>query len=353
MGENAVGTKRYACLISALVLGCSSALAHAETLVVNSYGGPYEAIIRERIIEPFETRFGIEVIYDAVGSASQDYAKIKATRGRPGFDVAVMTASQSLQGCKDGLLEKLTVERVPNLGKLAPSIAKAAGPCGAVHEIQYLSLLYRTDKLKAAPVSWSDLRSPQLDKKIILPTFQNIMAVYLLEMMSVANGGDLIENIDPGFSAMAAVSKQAVGFEQSSAILESYIKEGTVWVMPSWNGRAQLLVDEGLPVDYVRPKEGTIPLIATLNIPAGAQNTEAALKFVDFFLEKANQEAWVSGYKVGSARGDIEVPDAIRRRQITSEADLESLHLPDLSALAEKLPLWAERWEREVVPQAN
>lgn len=39
-----------------------------ETLVVNSYGGPYEAIIEERIIKPFEEKTGIDVVYDAVGS---------------------------------------------------------------------------------------------------------------------------------------------------------------------------------------------------------------------------------------------------------------------------------------------
>src|SRR4051794_4714320 len=91
-------------------------LASAETLIVNSYGGPYEAIIEERIIKPFEEKTGIDVVYDAVGSASQDYAKIKATKGQPGFDVVVMTASQALQGCKDGLLEKLGDAAIPNLG---------------------------------------------------------------------------------------------------------------------------------------------------------------------------------------------------------------------------------------------
>ncbi|MBA8801246.1 spermidine/putrescine-binding protein [Agrobacterium sp. RC10-4-1] len=46
--------------------------ASSEQLIVNSYGGPYEEIIRSRIIEPFEKEFNVKVIYDAVGSASQD-----------------------------------------------------------------------------------------------------------------------------------------------------------------------------------------------------------------------------------------------------------------------------------------
>ncbi|TDW16562.1 putative spermidine/putrescine transport system substrate-binding protein [Rhizobium azibense] len=321
----------------------------AETLVVNSYGGPYEKIIRERIIEPFEVKFGIDVLYDAVGSASQDYAKIKAAGGRPGFDVVVMTASQSLDGCKEGLLEKFTPETVPNLARLSPAIAAVAGPCGAVHEVQYLSLLYRKDKLSKAPDSWSALLDENLKGKIILPTFQNIMAAYLMEVLSVANGGDLLDNVEPGFAAMAKLAKQSIGFEQSSSVMETYIKDGQVWAMPFWNGRAQLLADSGLPVDYVLPKEGSIPLVATLNIPKDAENRQAALRFVNFFLEKTSQEAWVTGYKVGSARTDIDVPADIRAKQITTEADLKALLLPDLGAVATRLSAWGKRWERDVV----
>ncbi|QPB18747.1 ABC transporter substrate-binding protein [Rhizobium sp. 007] len=333
-----------------LVLASSGS---AETLVVNSYGGPYEKIIRERIIEPFEVKFGIDVLYDAVGSASQDYAKIKATGGRPGFDVVVMTASQSLDGCKEGLLEKFTPETVPNLTRLSPAIAAVAGPCGAVHEVQYLSLLYRKDKLQKAPDSWSALLDESLKGKIILPTFQNVMAAYLMEVLSVANGGDLLDNVEPGFAAMAKLAKQSIGFEQSSSVMETYIKDGQVWAMPFWNGRAQLLADSGLPVDYVLPKEGSIPLVTTLNIPKDAENRQAALRFVNFFLEKTSQEAWVTGYKVGSARTDIDVPADIRAKQITTEADLKALLLPDLGAVAMRLSAWGKRWERDVVAAAE
>lgn len=49
------------------------------------------------------------------------------------------------------------------------------------------------------------------------------MAAYLMEIMSVANGGDLIDNVDPGFEAMGKLAKQSIGFEQSSSIMESSI----------------------------------------------------------------------------------------------------------------------------------
>jgi putative spermidine/putrescine transport system substrate-binding protein len=326
--------------------------ARADELIVNSYGGPYEAIIQERIIAPFEKQFGIKVIYDAAGSASQDYAKIKATKGRPGFDVVVMTASESLAGCKENLLEKLNVEAVPNLARLDRNVSAMAGQCGAVHEVQYMALLFRRDRIDKPLDSWQQLNSSELKGKIILPGIGNVMAVFLTQMMSVANGGSLT-NLDPGFTAMAKMAPQTVAFEQSSAIMDKFMRGGRISAMPAWSGRAQLLKDEGLPIEYVIPKEGTIPLIATLNVPVGAPNKTAAFKFVNFFLDKARQEAWVTGYQVGSIREDLDIPAEIRARQITTKADLEKLHLPDLELVSEKLPVWSDRWKREVVAAAR
>ena len=340
------------CVLSLAVVGPGAGVARANELIVNSYGGPYEAIIQERIIAPFEKQFGIKVIYDAAGSASQDYAKIKATRGRPGFDVVVMTAQESLAGCRDNLLEKLHAEAIPNLAQLDRKVGAMAGECGAVHEVQYLSLLFRQDRTGRQLESWQDLNNPDLKGKIILPGIGNVMAVFLTQMMSIANGGSLT-NLDPGFAAMKKMASQTVAFEQSSSIMDKYMREGRVAAMPSWSGRAQLLKDEGVPVDYVIPKEGTIPLIATLNVPVGAQNKTAAFKFVNFFLEKASQEAWVAGYKVGSIRSDLDVAPDIRARQITTKADLEKLHLPDLEATSVALPFISDRWKREIVAAAR
>lgn len=338
--------------LSMAAVGAAVGAAQADELIVNSYGGPYKKIIHDRIIKPFTAKYGVKVIYDATGSSSQDYAKIKATNGRPGFDVNVMTASQSLDGCDAGLLEKLSAKTVPNIAKLDAGVLKLAGNCAAVHEVQYMSLLWRTDKVAPSPTSWNVLGQPEYKKKILLPKYANIMSTYLTQVFSTMNGGTL-ENIDPGFKVMAKLAPQALSFERSSAIMTKYVREGRVWVTPFWSGRAQLVKDSGAPVDYTIPKEGTVPLIATLNVPVGAKNKANALKFVNFFLEKKSQEAWVTGYNVGSIRADLDIPNEVREKQITSKADIDKLHLPDLQMIAKKRAEWGARWKREVAAAAK
>src|SRR3954451_23018672 len=90
-----------------------------ETLIVNTQGGEYQELVERVVIRPFEKKFGVKVIHDPTGTASQDYAKIRASRGAPGFDVAgLLTPPEVILGVKEGLLEKLTEREVPNLRHL-------------------------------------------------------------------------------------------------------------------------------------------------------------------------------------------------------------------------------------------
>lgn len=322
-------------------------LASAQQLIVNSYGGEYEGLIRETIIEPFEAEYGVTIVYDAVGSASEDYARIRATRGNPGFDVVVMTAPESLQGCREGFLLEMTEENVPNLATLNAAVRESVGPCGAVHELQYMSLLWRTDQIAEAPTSWFALWDEQYAGHVAIPDITSIMAVYLLQMSSVINGGTLSE-LDAGFAAIAELAPRTVAIESSSAVLAQYVERGEAWILPYWSGRAQYYKDLGWPVDFTIPEEGTIPLLPTLNIPANAANKDLALQFVNFWLEKTQQENWAQAYNVGSAREDLELPAEFAATQITSAEQLEQLLLPDQLEIATERPNWAERWQREI-----
>ena len=101
-----------------------------ETLIVNTQGGEYQELVERVVIRPFEKKFGVKVIHDATGTASQDYAKIRAARGAPGFDVAgLLTPPDVILGVKEGFLEKLTEREVPNLKFLWDKRKPANGLC--------------------------------------------------------------------------------------------------------------------------------------------------------------------------------------------------------------------------------
>src|SRR4051812_45739826 len=93
----------------------------ADTLVVNGYGAEFQDIITRTTIEPFEKKFGVKVTYDNTGTAAQNYAKIRASRGAPGFDVpAELTPPEVILGQKEKLLETIGEAEVPNLKYVWP-----------------------------------------------------------------------------------------------------------------------------------------------------------------------------------------------------------------------------------------
>lgn len=343
---------KYTTCLVGLAMGLGSAPALSQDLIVNGQGGPYEELIQEAIIKPFMAETGLNVLYDPVGSASQDYAKIKASKGNPGWDVNVMTAAQSLDGCKDGLLEPITAEKVPNLASLDPGVRGLSGECGAVHELQYVALLYRTDKLDPAPTSWSVLTDPKLDGKIILPMFRNAMAAQMLQIFSAAAGNDPNE-VDPGFKKMVELAPRALAFGETSALMDPYIRDGEAWAMPFYSGRAALMKADGVPVNFIIPEEGTVPLVATLNVPVNAEHKEAAYRFINYWLSKTGQESWAQAYQVGTARADADLPAKFRKHQITTSEDIHKLILPNMAVMATRIKEWGDRWEREVVPVAR
>src|SRR5438477_9210488 len=107
-------------------------------VVVNGYAAEYEDLFNKLIKAPFEQETGIKVVFDSTGSAAEDYAKIRASGGDPGWDVDVVTAQEAIQGAKENLLLEITEANVPSIKLLYPDMRKLVGPYGVPHEIQYM-----------------------------------------------------------------------------------------------------------------------------------------------------------------------------------------------------------------------
>ncbi|MDR7543779.1 MAG: ABC transporter substrate-binding protein [Armatimonadota bacterium] len=319
--------------------------AQPNQLVVNGYGGEYEDIFKKNIKEPFEREFGARIIYDGTGSASEDYAKIRATRGDPGWDVVVMTAPEAIRGCREKLLEPLTEAAVPNLKALYPEVQSVVAPCGAVHEIQYMSLMYNTNHVRPAPDSWKVFWDPRYKGHYIIVDIGSILAVYFLVMASYIHGGDE-RNITPGFDAIARLRPNALAVIQSSAAMVPYVEREEAWLLPYWDGRAHYYRRRGLPVDFVVPKEGSIFLLVTTSVPIGARNKPLAYKFINWWLNAETQRRWALAYTVGSARGGISFPTEHRQAHISSVAQVRKFKSVDPVYLGEKWPEWTETWKR-------
>ena len=181
----------------------------ADTLVVNGYGAEFQEFITQTTIEPFEKKFGVKVTYDNTGTAAQNYAKIRASRGAPGFDVAAeLTPAEVILGQREKLLEPVTEAEVPNLKYVWPksrtiippyrrgawlSVSIPAVEQGAAGEAEILG------ELLAAGPAYGD----KIKGHLVAFEPANLLSVYALIMAAKLKGGG-VDNMQPAWDLLAA-----------------------------------------------------------------------------------------------------------------------------------------------------
>ena len=323
----------------------------AETLVVNGYGAEYQDLLMKTTIEPFEKKFGVKVTYDNTGSASENYAKIRAGRGTSGFDVAgELTPPEIILGAKEKLLEPLTEREIPNLKHVWKKSAELIPNTGVVHTYQYLALLWNTKKLDK-PDSWADYWRPgqkygdKVKGHVINFDPANLLSVYALIMAAKLNGGG-VDNLEPAWDVLKAQKPYVGTVVVSSAQAAPYFENEQVWIAPYWSPRSGYYKAQGYPVDFLVPKEGTIGLANCGAVPIGAANKKLAYEFLNFRLEPDVQRAFHVGYFSSPARGDITGwPADYAAQQITTEAKMAAVDFPDSETIARKRREWTVKWK--------
>lgn len=324
----------------------------ADTLVVNAYGGEFGDILKRTVIAPFEKKFGVQVTFDDTGTASTNYAKIRATQGAPGFDVAAeLTAAENFLGAREKLLLPITEKEVPNLAHVWAKSRAMIPPNGTVSYYHYASLFYNKDRI-TAPVSWLDYFQPQtkygeaIKGRLLAFDPANVLEVYAIAMGCKAAGGSGISDMTKGWELLKAQKPYVSQVPTMSSAAVPYFENGTVWLAPFWSSRAAYYKARGMPVDFVIPKEGTMGLGGTSGIPINAANKRLAYEFLNFRLDPAIQRDFCLVYYASPARPDItDLPSDFAAQQITTEAQMDALDLPNAETIAANIRAWTLQFQ--------
>ena len=323
----------------------------AETLTVAAYGGEYRDIFTKTVIEPFEKKFSVQVIYDDSGGVDP-YPRIRASRGSPGFDVAAeMVPATIILGAREKLLEPVSEREIPNMKHLWSGSTKLMPANGIAQNYQYLSLTWNKDKLEQ-PQSWldywraGDKYGDKIKGHLVAHSPANFtLAAYALIMGARATGGDE-RNMAAAWSMLEA-QKPLVGLAAaSSAQAVPFMENGQVWLMPFWSGRANLYAARGLPYGVTIPREGTMGLANCSAVPVGAANKRLAFEFLNFRLEPDIQRAFCLAYFSSPGRMDLgDWPDAYAATQLTTNETMARVAFPDDEFLSREQRDWTLRWQ--------
>jgi spermidine/putrescine transport system substrate-binding protein len=78
-------------------------------------------------------------------------------------------------------------------------------------------------------------------------------------------------------------------FPESDSDLVNLFKSGEVVIADGGRGTTQDMVDDGLPVEWIAPKEGALSWVCGLGLTADAENLQAAYRLIDYYTSPEAQ----------------------------------------------------------------
>ncbi|WP_134724349.1 ABC transporter substrate-binding protein [Paracoccus luteus] len=334
-------------LLAGLALSVSWAgLAAAQdcTLRVTTWGGSYQATY-ETVAEAFEQQYDCKIQW--IVGASPDHL-IKARLGQ--VDVATNTLLNSIAGENEGLWAPLDPAKIPNMANLYDN-AKYSDHTVFANVGDYV-LTYNTDRIPEAPTSWDALWNPEYKNSVVIYGIDHIPTLSLMVMEAEQNGGG-IDSMEPGIDRMAELMKSGnlVGSLDVESQMVSLFETGDAWIGMMATGRLRELLSKGTDnIAFVRPEEGTFPLISTVNIHKDATDPDMAANFVNYVLSPEVQVAFATRNLYAPTVKNAEIPaDFEMSELLVSNEEFGRLYLPD----QEKVQANKAEWQQQLSQKAS
>lgn len=277
-----------------------SSAAWAED-TVNVYN--WSDLIGANTLTDFTATTGIKVQYDTYDS--DEVLTARLLTGGSGYDVVVPTATTIPHLIKADTLLELDRSKIPNWKNLDPNLLKMVeiSDPGNKHSIIYdwgsTGLIINVDAVKKrlpdAPLdSYALLFDPANAAKLqdcgisVLDSPADVMPI-ALAYLGLPTDSEKPEDLARAKDALMAV-RPYLRYIHSSSYLND-IAAGNLCMAIGWSGDttiAQARADEaknGVRLQYIVPKEGTLSWFGLMAIPADAPNPDAAHAFLNFILE--------------------------------------------------------------------
>ena len=136
------------------------------------------------------------------------------------------------------------------------------------------ALTYNKEHVKTPPQALSDLANPEIKGRVGIFNLESVGGVGNLIALAVANGGS-VKNLDPGFAKLKEISPNLATATASPVEIYNLLQRGEIWLSSFWSGRVNALIDQGLPLGIVVPKEGLLGNLDFASLVKGTKSRGA------------------------------------------------------------------------------
>jgi putative spermidine/putrescine transport system substrate-binding protein len=271
-------------------------------------------------------------------------AQLKAAQGVSPYDAMPNDEPPHLIGIRDGYIQKVKAERVPNLPNAFPDFTRKSQGYGVPATYSLIGLAYNTQLVKSAPTSWADLWRPEYKGLLGIPRASSNLGLGFLAIVAKLNGGGE-EHLDPAFRRLKEL-KPVVG--RSPSILTQLMERAEVGIAPLWNNGAAALADKGMPIRFVKPDPGPVAVISFFSEITGTRHPDLVAEWLNGILSAEYQTmAADRPYYFGPTVKGVAVPEAAKPYTPATPEEVLRLQTIDWGKIAPARGAIVDRFDRE------
>jgi putative spermidine/putrescine transport system substrate-binding protein len=288
----------------------SRAWADGKSIQVGIYTAQQGEYVRKQIIPKFQADYNCRV-YTTEGVTLTQIAALRATRNNPKYSAMFMDDIGIDLAKKEGLLDPLPVDKIPNLQRVYKRFLFSEG-YGAAFAIS-TGGLFINPQSGIKIVSYGDLWEPRFAKRYLMITPKFTQSIYMLVAMVM----------------MVAQGQADVGGIDYSKNIYPYTVAGA-------------------PIDMIFPKEGTFAGINCLSFVKGAPEPELGAAFINRMLEPTVQQGLAEATLTAPSISGLNLkPDAAKYIAYPdTKMDAMGLFACDWAYVNPRRPAWLEKYNQ-------
>jgi putative spermidine/putrescine transport system substrate-binding protein len=245
---------------------------------------------------------------------------------------------------QEGLLEKLTSEKVPNLKAIKPEAIHMEG-MWANYLQPWQGIAYNTKALPKGIASWTELWEPRFKGRVVLPSLQNTEGLCNLFLAASLESGKAPTqaqyHVDPGFKKLAALKPNLLTIYTQMPQAFNLLEQGEAWAIAgALSSFALQRKSEGAPIDLAAPREGIFASPSGICAVKNGPNPELAYAYINEMLGAEIQSKLVGPTFSLATHPAVPTPAGMPTNI--------PVHPTDWANVAKNRTAWVQRWDRDM-----
>jgi putative spermidine/putrescine transport system substrate-binding protein len=294
-----------------------------RTIKIGVWAGPDGELIKSTIVKRFEEKHRVKVRLDE-GITTEQLARMRASKNNPTHTVMFMDDIGVTVAHREGLLDKLPEDQIPNLAHVIPRYISDDGH-GVGIQVSTVALTYDPRELKTAPTSWEAFWDPTYKGRVTVPSLSSTNGINLVVMAAALATGKSFKEAQyetaAAFQKLAELKPNLHSIWTKTPLAVSAMQQGELAMMgPMYSKGIWPYIDRGLSAAHIIPHEGAFAGVNCQTLVKGGPYPELGAAFINEMLSLESQHLLATKLNIAPVVMGVELPPNILERVATATA---------------------------------